>query len=530
MKVHALSVWFALLVVSACGGPRETPAPVPAAPAPVTAAGAAPAAAPSGPPRLLVLSAMNGYVEPCGCTIDLTLGGIDKTVRAIEAERRQGPTAVLVVGATLFDPEVDDAHLADQETAKAEVLGRALSRIGVDAWVPTPTELKYGAAVYAAARGEARLPDATVNVSGGQPRLLALGDLRVGVFGLASPESGATPAGHPSDPEPAAREATRSLRAQGAQVVVGLAVLPRRALRTLARRLPEVDLWVLGDHANEEPQVLPAGPLDAESGQRPGYLIEAGDRGRHVARVLLHGAHLPGLLRDPVGDRDRTLRSEEAQLKMQKDLFTRSGDPTLAQRIEASTRALEALRSQTVAPEGKRLEFSLLPIDKALPADEVVTGWLTAYNARLKEINLASVAPVPPLPEGASGFAKGSACVECHEEAQAVWKGTPHARAWETLVKLDKTFDAECVSCHVTGWLAPGGVNLKDLRGMTDVQCEACHGPSADHVDQGGEVASTKRAVPAEVCTVCHNRFHSPKFDYATYLPKVLGPGHLAKE
>jgi hypothetical protein len=73
-------------------------------------------------------------------------------------------------------------------------------------------------------------------------------------------------------------------------------------------------------------------------------------------------------------------------------------------------------------------------------------------------------------------------------------------------------------------------VNLTDLRGMTDVQCEACHGPSAEHVDQGGEVASTKRAVPAEVCTVCHNRFHSPKFDYATYLPKVLGPGHLAKE
>jgi hypothetical protein len=49
-------------------------------------------------------------------------------------------------------------------------------------------------------------------------------------------------------------------------------------------------------------------------------------------------------------------------------------------------------------------------------------------------------------------------------------------------------------------------------------------------VDQGGEVAATKRAVPADVCTVCHNRFHSPKFDYATYLPKVLGPGHLAKE
>jgi hypothetical protein len=134
------------------------------------------------------------------------------------------------------------------------------------------------------------------------------------------------------------------------------------------------------------------------------------------------------------------------------------------------------------------------------------------------------------LAEGASGFSGGEACAACHEEAVAVWRATPHARAWETLVKVDKTFDAECVSCHVTGWLAPGGVNLANLKGMTDVQCEACHGPSALHVDSGGEESLTRRTSPAEVCTTCHNKFHSPKFDYATYLPKVLGPGHQARQ
>jgi len=529
-SVVRLVVMLACLL-AACGAPREAPRPAPAPSSTGVPAQPAPARLPaeSGPPQLLVISAFNGYIEPCGCTVDLTLGGIDKTVAWVEAARARGPVAVLLVGATLFDPHVDDAHLAQQESAKAAVLSKALQRIGVDAWTPSATELKYGADVFATALGGQKLPDVTVNVGGGRPRLLRVGDAQIGVFGLAHPERGTTPSGHPGPAEQPAREAALALRSQGAQVVVGLATMPRRALRTLARRVPEVDLWVLGESAGEEPQLLPAGPPDEATGARPGYIVEAGDRGRHVAQLTLHDFDQPGPLRDPSGDRDRELRALDAQLKMQRDLFARSGDPALAQRVTALEAEVKRMTGRPLERSGKRVEFALIPIDKAMPGAPEVTAWLADYNQQLKAINLASVAPVPPLAQGASGFAGGEACGACHEEAVAVWRATPHARAWETLVKVDKTFDAECVSCHVTGWLAPGGVNLANLKGMTDVQCEACHGPSALHVESGGEESLTRRDSPAEVCTTCHNTFHSPKFDYATYLPKVLGPGHQAR-
>ncbi len=513
-----------LLLIAACGGsasPGTPGAPATVPPSASPSALAVPVARPAGPPRLLVLSALNGYVEPCGCTVELTLGGIDRIAALIEAERQRGPTAVLMVGATLFDPHVDDAHLADQEAAKAEVLARALRRIGVDVVVPTRTELKYGGPVLSPLRETWPWPDATVNVPGGQPRTLTLGDVRVGVFGLADPGAGATPAGAPTDPEAAARAAASALRAEGAHVVVGLAAMPRKQVRSLAKAVEGVDLWMLGHEPHEETLGQPAGGA---------FLIEAGDRGRHVGRVVLLEASQPGPLTDPVGERARALKALELQIRMRADVLSRTQDPAVAPLVAELERQRAELAATPLPAVGKRYEYTLVPVPKDTPPDPEIAGWLAEYNARLKEINLAASAPVPPVPEGGQGYAKGKNCIDCHEEAQKVWLATPHAKAWKTLVDANKTFDAECVSCHVTGWLLPGGVNLKNLDGLTDVQCEACHGPGEKHVDVGGDDVTTKLRVPESVCVVCHNKFHSPKFDYATYLPKVLGPGHVRRD
>ena len=39
----------------------------------------------------------------------------------------------------------------------------------------------------------------------------------------------------------------------------------------------------------------------------------------------------------------------------------------------------------------------------------------------------------------------------CHSEAYQIWQKSRHAHAYETLEKVGKNFDAECVSCHVVG-------------------------------------------------------------------------------
>ena len=474
------------------------------------------AAAPTGPPRLLVLASQIGYVEPCGCTVDLTLGGIDRLATVVDAERAKGPTAVLVVGPTLFEGP-PPAHRVPQDEAKAELIARSLEKIGVAAFVPGAADLARGPTFFDAVRRTWRAPDVTANVAGGAGRVLELGDTRIGVFGLAA--SGArVPGGVATDPAAAAEAEAARLRAAGAHVVVALAALPRRDLRRLARRVKAVDLWILGEHPNELSTASPAGK---------GYLIEAGDRARNLGRVVLLDAARPGPLTDPAGDAARAQKALELQLQMRADLYERTGDAALEAGLTALKQQLAALEHPVA--HGKRFEYTLLPVDRGVTPRPDVAAWLAAYQQSLKALNLAAAGDVLPVPEGESSYVGDVNCRDCHKEAYALWQSTPHGRAWRTLDDAEKTFDAECVGCHVTGWQKPGGSVLGKVVGRENVQCEACHGPGSKHVETGGDEHETRRLVPEEVCRGCHHPHHSPTFDYATYRPKILGEGHRAR-
>jgi len=459
------------------------------------------------------VSSLIGYVEPCGCTVDLLLGGVDRAVARVAVERAEGPTAVLVVGNTLFEGPVPE-HKIGQEESKARLLARALSRLGVDAFVPGPADLARGPELYHTLAGA--WPNVTANVPGGAGKVLTLGELKVGVFGLGA---GALPGGEATDAAAAATQAAAALRAQGAQVVVALANVPRAALRPLSRGTAGVDLWILGDHPGE---------LTAANAAGESYVIETGDRGRNLGRILLHEAAGPGRLADPAGDAARQAERLKLQLQMRADIGRRSPSPELTAAITALKAELAALPPP--ATTGKRFEFELLPLPKEAPGDPEVTAWMTAWNEGLKAMNLAAAGEVPPVPPGGQAYVGIAECVDCHEEPVKVWQATPHAQAWKTLVDAGKQYDAECVSCHVIGWRAPGGTVLGKTEGKEAVQCEACHGPSQKHVEFGGGEAYTQVRVPESVCTQCHNTQHSPKFNYATYLPRVLGEGHVKRD
>ena len=507
---HGAAIYALVALVGACGG----------APAEDEVAGAE-AAARAGVPRLVVVSSLDGYIEPCGCTVDLQLGGIDRIATAVAEERERGPTAVLMVGPRFFAGPVA-THLVGQNEAVARLLARAFEAIGIDAVTPGEADLARGPTFYSALRRTATAPDVTVN-AGGAPRVLTLGNLRVGVFGLAT-EGATLPNGMATDPAAAAREAAKILRADGARVVVGLASMPRKTLRRVARGTEGVDLWFLGDAPREETLTLPVSKTSAR-----GYIIEAGDRGRHVAVVELGQADGDGPLTDPAGDHARRKKALDLQIQMRSDLFARTGQAVLESaliELKAQRTAIDAVPLQ---PTGRFLRYSLRPVTKDIAPEPLIAQWRVEYDAKLHEINLAHAVDAPPVPKGGSGYVGLAECVDCHEESHSVWDATPHARAWQTLVDAGKTADADCVSCHVTGWLLPGGASLKKLDGYTDIGCEACHGPGERHVDVGGDEDSTERLVPAAVCVTCHNKLHSPKFDYATYLPKVLGIGHAQR-
>ncbi len=465
-----------------------------------------------GDPRILLVSSLIGYVEPCGCTVDLHLGGIDRLATAVRRERKQGPTAVVVLGPTLFEKTVKP-HRVPQEKVKARLLARSLQKIGIDAVAFTPNELFYGDDFFQELMPDASALEVTANGPTGGPRIVELGALKVGLFAV-SPPGQKTPAGQTGEVNEAVTASVATLKSRGAHVVVGIGLMPRPELRKVTRNTKGVDIWVLGDKPLEETS---AADLVGS------YLVEAGDRGRNIGRLVFRDAAQPGPLRDPKGDIDRKRRRLEGQLRIAK-IMALSGGPAVQKKTERLNAELAALnQSQST---GKRFEYSLVPIKQELTRSAPIAQWVDTYNASLKELNLANAGSVPPVPDGQAGYVGMDTCDGCHADAVTFWRRSKHAMAWKTLELDQKTYDAECVSCHVTGWQMPGGSILGKTQGLENVQCEVCHGPGSLHVDAGGDSELIKLNAPEKLCVNCHNDHHSPKFNYQTYMKKVIGPGH----
>lgn len=111
-------------------------------------------------------------------------------------------------------------------------------------------------------------------------------------------------------------------------------------------------------------------------------------------------------------------------------------------------------------------------------------------------------------------------CQNCHEAQFQVYMKTAHAHAYATLAAEFVNRDTNCVGCHVTGYNEEGGFGGVRMRGapvdLTDVQCEACHGPGADHARDG-----SYRARAREACVRCHTPNDDPDFNFEKDWPLI---------
>ena len=506
--------------------------------------------------QILVISELMGYIEPCGCTIDLTLGAIERLSAQIKKLKSQAPTIILTAGSHLFEHEHVKVHSRAQEEAKARLIRQIFAEVGIDAHIPGPLDLAAGVAFYRDLQKQYPLAEVTLNHAElspqGQSRLIELNGLKVGVFGIItspiphSSEETHTSKGstlnhhsasattsekpltkaHIDQLKKTTAEATQALKAQGAQVVIGLAVAPRLIVRKLAEQSPQVDLWVLGEKAQEESALSPI-IFNASVPDQRAYLVEAGDRGRHLASLKLSQVSNQGDFADPQGDHARALKKLRLKLQMKEKFASRMPNPMMSRQITQLQSQIAHHERTLPKVSGKRVEYRLIPITANLPADDRIHTQVKAYQDSLQQLNQAARKVKPP-PANGNGYAGQAECSLCHPDAQSFWEKTKHAQAWETLVKTQKTFDVECVSCHVTGWQEPGGSALGHTDKLQDVQCESCHGPATKHAEIGGGESYVKLKVPAQKCETCHNQKHSPKFNYERYLKKVIGPGHGA--
>lgn len=357
--------------------------------------------------------------------------------------------------------------------------------------------------------------------------------LRIGVYALDL-----------TRPEEAARlgERARALRQKGADLVV--AVLHGETERAEALLMPGglgIDVAIVS-HRVARLRTVRVGET---------WVAEPAPEGKNLSVLDLHVVAGPQGQGQDQGSVKSRLAFEDAgqggQLAIQiADGEARKGDlgrriaeapfetralyqSQLGQVTEDVERARQALRELPPPPKGSWLENRHIPLGSQIPDEPGVVALLQGYKEEVAKLAMPAAPPAPGMPVGpgpgattTAGVApdprwKGvSVCQGCHPAAVRQWRRTHHARAWADLVRLHQEKDGACATCHITG----GQARLRD------VQCEACHGPGAEHAARPTQPGLIQRQPSEAMCRTCHASEQSPEWQFTSYRQAVLGPGH----
>jgi hypothetical protein len=135
----------------------------------------------------------------------------------------------------------------------------------------------------------------------------------------------------------------------------------------------------------------------------------------------------------------------------------------------------------------------------------------------------------PPRPT----YVGAKKCKVCHVAIFDSWAETGHAGAFSTL-KGDDRGNANCLECHTTGFGAGGYGSEARMPDLSNVQCEACHGPGSLYsfptVMLDPELSMRAGLVPVDSlsCITCHNA-KSPTFKGFAYEAGLLTGTHSRK-
>jgi hypothetical protein len=234
-----------------------------------------------------------------------------------------------------------------------------------------------------------------------------------------------------------------------------------------------------------------------------------------------------------MGEQIKSYRMQAQQMKAQGEDFAQ-----IAMIYETQALQLEqdiATKKQSLSDPPSLLAdhngyfHLLMPLSGKVPELSSTIDRLDRYQKDVTEANLKAMDKVKPVAKTKTGdyYIGAEACRPCHIQQYDFWKTMRHAHAYNTLVKVGKQFDLDCIGCHVVGWMEPGGLySLRDPQKLGDVQCENCHGPGGIHSTKDPTARTTRKESPSEVCTKCHYGTHDPKFNYEEKLKLVLGEGH----
>jgi hypothetical protein len=455
----------------------------------------------------------------------------------IEQRRAEGPLVVVDGGDSLAPQQskLDRGGDLAQRRAKAELIADAYRDGGLDAMALGESDWALGAPFVRELVRSRDLPIVAANLTCGGVapwpggRVVSAGSWRIGVVGVTLGEVEGCEVG---EPVPALARAVAEL----GQVDAVLALIPAANDRTAApirtERLP-VDF------------ALEARGRAASAGvERYGDTLwfSGGNRGKALGFATLSFV-AGGEGWGSSGEREsieKELEVDQARVEGLEERLARAPDdanaPVLKRQLEAYRKRVEAARSElaaaAAAQDGNQIALVQVDLDDRIADHPATAERVAATKARVTEL-AAEGAPVDRfvprvVTDTASPFAGGQVCASCHQAEQAQWATTPHARAWRSLVEVDRAMDDDCWRCHVTGASTAGGPDTPATAGgFHDIQCEACHGPGRAHAADPTS-ADLVADPPAEACTGCHDgvRDEGRGFEFGPFRQKVVhGPG-----
>lgn len=499
---------------------------------------------------LAVSTHLEGITAPCGCT-SRPLGGLDRIAHAVQADR----LPFMVLGNTFMTERAPQPSMLGYVRTTAQIVANIVAElrpvaVAAGPWdvgpmgqvlraLPEQTRGRLHIAQAGALTGTLPRSGRVVEIQGlkvgiiegpsmpPEPAAMAQGTSKANSVAFAAQDTGTEVAAQALSPGGldvvALGQEAKRLREQGAVGVIYLWPHGTDQARAQLTEIQGIDIVIAG--SEEAPK--PPEPLGS------GTLLDGGARGEFLGLV-----HIKAGTGAPLRFFDGG-QGELAALTAQHERFVAEaqrlpqgpGRAARLQRAAALKAGMDAV--DTKLPQSHSFTWEARPMDQHLPQAPWATEALKGYNKALCETAMADTAArtCPPGKTPAATYVGTATCQACHHNSDVVWQKTAHSRAWATLEHAGKTCDLSCVGCHVVGFEQPGGFcHLADAEPFINVGCESCHGPGLGHVQNPNNpsawAANFVRNPPEATCKGCHNSQHSDQFDFATYRPKVLGPGH----
>ena len=437
---------------------------------------------------LMISGEQDGYPDPCGCT-DGQLGGLGRRYDFLEKLQAKGwPVAKIDLG-DLIHYRGDSRGGLAQEKIKFSIIHKALAAMKYDAVALGPEDLKPGVLETLGAFlnfKEPRFLAANVKAVDKElgeairPTAIAkAGPIAIGITAVLDPAAylslqDANAALLEVRPPDEVLPAVLADLEKQSQIRVLMVQGPHEEAKRLAEKFPGFDI-VVGTSEYPDPDERP----ETLNGGKTLLIRNIGKKGKHVGVVGFFPGSTP--------------------------------------MMEFRRQALDGKDFSQAKPMRTLIDEEYQQI---LKAEGVVENFPRFGNSQ--------------APPGAR-YIGAQACQECHPKTFEKWASTKHARAYDALLnpKRNREFDAECISCHTTGFgYNTGWVSAEKTSYLKGNQCENCHGPASFHAAEPDNPAYRKpMAMTAEsaerngFCVKCHDEDNDHGFTFAARYAQIFHKG-----